>query len=62
MAGKEVDFALGSDTAGSVRVPASYCGTFGMRPSHGRVSLQGACPLAPMFDTGGASLTGVKSD
>jgi amidase len=52
-AGKLVDFALGSDTGGSVRAPASFCGVFGMRPSHGRVPLDGACPLAHSFDTGG---------
>lgn len=48
-----VDFALGSDTAGSVRIPASYCGLFGIRPTHGAVGLAGACPLAPSFDTCG---------
>ncbi len=48
-----VDFALGSDTAGSVRVPASYCGTYGVRPSWGAVSLAGACGLAPSMDTAG---------
>jgi amidase len=48
-----VDFALGSDTAGSVRIPASYCGLFGIRPSHGTISLAGARPLAPSFDTCG---------
>ena len=52
-AGKLVDFALGSDTGGSVRAPASFCGIFGMRPSHGRVPLDGACPLAHSFDTAG---------
>src|SRR3954452_19075157 len=48
-----VDFALGSDTGGSVRAPASFCGIYGMRPSHGRISLDAACPLAPSFDTAG---------
>lgn len=48
-----VDFALGSDTGGSVRIPASYCGIFGIRPSWGAVNLTGACPLGPSFDTAG---------
>ena len=48
-----VDLALGSDTGGSVRVPASYCGIYGMRPTHGRISLDGVMPLAPSFDTVG---------
>jgi len=48
-----VDFALGSDTGGSVRIPASYCGVFGIRPSWGAVNLTGTCPLGPSFDTAG---------
>lgn len=48
-----VDFALGSDTGGSVRIPASYCGLFGIRPTHGAVSMAGACPMAPSFDSCG---------
>ena len=48
-----VNFAIGSDTGGSVRLPASFCGVLGMRPSHGRISLDGVCPLAPSFDTCG---------
>jgi amidase len=53
VAGRLVDFALGSDTAGSVRIPASYCGLLGFRPSQGAVSLAGARPLAPSMDTVG---------
>jgi len=48
-----VDFALGTDTGGSTRVPASNCGIWGFRPSHGFVSLAGVNPLAPSFDTVG---------
>jgi amidase len=48
-----VDFAVGSDTGGSVRLPASFCGILGMRPTHGRIPLDGVCPLAPSFDTCG---------
>ncbi|KNZ32892.1 MAG: amidase [Methylibium sp. NZG] len=47
------DFALGTDTGGSVRAPASHCGLVGLRPTHGRVSLQGAMDLSPSFDTCG---------
>lgn len=51
VAGKLVDFAIGSDTGGSVRAPASFCGIYGMRPTHGRISLEHARPLAKSFDT-----------
>src|SRR3974390_832868 len=47
------DFALGSDTGGSVRIPASFNGVYGLRPSHGRVDLTGARTMAPSFDGAG---------
>src|SRR5436309_594469 len=48
-----LDFALGTDTGGSTRIPASNCGVWGFRPSHGCVSVAGVNPLAPSFDTVG---------
>ena len=47
------DFALGTDTGGSVRAPANHCGLFGIRPTHGRVSLEACHDLSPSFDTCG---------
>jgi amidase len=47
------DFALGTDTGGSVRVPASFCGLYGIRTSYGRISTAGVMPMAPSFDTVG---------
>ncbi|NBB81967.1 MAG: amidase [Alphaproteobacteria bacterium] len=53
VAGGLVDVALGTDTGGSVRGPASYCGVWGLRTTHGAISLDGIMPLAPSFDTVG---------
>ncbi|HSS38685.1 MAG TPA: amidase family protein, partial [Polyangia bacterium] len=53
VAGGHCDFALGTDTGGSVRVPAAHCGLYGFRPSHGAVPTEGVLPLAPRFDTVG---------
>lgn len=47
------DFALGTDTGGSVRAPASHCGLYGIRPTHGRVSLESALALCHSLDTCG---------
>jgi amidase len=48
-----VDFALGTDTGGSIRVPAGNVGIWGLRPTHGRISVAGVIPFSPSFDTVG---------
>jgi Asp-tRNA(Asn)/Glu-tRNA(Gln) amidotransferase A subunit family amidase len=53
VAGGLSDLGLGTDTLGSVRVPASYCGIYGFRPTHGRIPTAGVMPLAQTFDTVG---------
>lgn len=53
VAGGLADIAIGSDTGGSIRAPASFCGLIGLRTTHGRISLKGAMPLAPSLDTFG---------
>jgi aspartyl-tRNA(Asn)/glutamyl-tRNA(Gln) amidotransferase subunit A len=47
------DGGFGTDTAGSIRQPASYCGIVGFKPSHGKVPMQGVLPLSPTLDVGG---------
>ena len=49
----DVAFALGTDSGGSVRVPAAHCGVFGFRPTHGAVSATGVVKFAPSMDTVG---------
>ena len=53
VAGGVADFALGTDCGGSIRLPASYCGIFGIRPTHGLVPADGVVDLAASFDTVG---------
>lgn len=53
VASGSVDFALGTDTGGSIRVPSAYCGVYGFRPTHGAVNMEGVIPLSPQFDTVG---------
>jgi Asp-tRNA(Asn)/Glu-tRNA(Gln) amidotransferase A subunit family amidase len=47
------DVALGTDSAGSIRIPAACCGIVGFKPTHGLVPMEGCWPLAPSFDTAG---------
>lgn len=51
VAARLVDFALGTDTGGSTRVPASYCGLWGLRTTHGLLPREGLLPLSPSYDT-----------
>ncbi len=48
-----VAMAMGSDTGGSIRIPSSFCGATGLKPTHGAVSLRGAMPMCPSLDTAG---------
>lgn len=54
-----VALGIGTDTGGSCRIPASYCGVVGWKPSHGRVPLTGCYPLSPSFDSIGPLATSV---
>jgi amidase len=46
----QCDIGMGTDTAGSIRLPASFCGVWGFRPTHGAISTDGVVPLAPSYD------------
>ena len=49
-AGEDVDIAMGADQAGSIRLPSSYCGIYGLKPTHGLVPYTGVAGLHPMID------------
>jgi amidase len=53
VAARLCDFAIGTDTGGSIRIPASFCGVWGLRPTHGLLPGAGVVPLSPSFDTFG---------
>ncbi|HET7354005.1 MAG TPA: amidase [Gaiellaceae bacterium] len=53
IAAGDVELALGSDSAGSVRIPAAWCGCVGFKPTYGLVSAEGCFPLAPSYDVVG---------
>jgi amidase len=55
----DADIAYGSDTGGSIRVPAAYCGIAGLKTTHGRIPLDGVWPLSPSLDTVGPMATDV---
>jgi aspartyl-tRNA(Asn)/glutamyl-tRNA(Gln) amidotransferase subunit A len=60
IAAGDVELALGSDSAGSIRIPAAWCGCVGFKPSHGLVSVEGCFPLAPTYDVVGPMASSVE--
>jgi len=60
IAAGDVELALGSDSAGSIRIPAAWCGVVGLKPTHGVVSAEGCFPLAPSYDVVGPMASSVE--
>jgi aspartyl-tRNA(Asn)/glutamyl-tRNA(Gln) amidotransferase subunit A len=60
IAAGDVELALGTDSAGSIRIPAAWCGCVGFKPTHGLVSVEGCFPLAPSFDVAGPMASSVE--
>lgn len=60
LANGEVDLAIGTDTAGSIRTPSACCGTVGLKPTWGRVPVDGVWPLAPSLDAVGPMARDVR--
>ena len=60
IAAGEVELALGSDSAGSIRIPAAWCGVVGFKPTHGLVPVEGCFPLAPSYDVVGPMASSVE--
>ncbi len=60
IAAGDVELALGSDSAGSLRIPAAWCGTVGFKPTHGLVSVEGCFPLAASYDVVGPMASSVE--
>jgi aspartyl-tRNA(Asn)/glutamyl-tRNA(Gln) amidotransferase subunit A len=56
----DVELALGSDSAGSIRIPAAWCGCVGFKPTYGLVSAEGCFPLAPSYDVVGPMASSVE--
>ncbi len=60
IAAGDVELALGSDSAGSIRIPAAWCGVAGFKPTQGLVSVEGCFPLAPSYDVVGPMASSVE--
>jgi aspartyl-tRNA(Asn)/glutamyl-tRNA(Gln) amidotransferase subunit A len=60
IAAGDVELALGTDSAGSIRIPAAWCGVVGLKPSYGLVPVEGCFPLAPSYDVVGPMASSVE--